>query len=91
MSRSRFRITQDGKRPQAEVGQNRKQRYRKDEGEVVPSTEKPRSSAWITFHDAKVKQIPNRHQQPPLGSFKLTASMRALKMPQHCWDPRAGV
>ena len=83
MSRSGFRTTQDGKGPEAEAGQNRKQRHRGDEGEGVPSTEKRRSSARIAFHDARVKQIPNRHQQPPLGSFKLTASMRAPKMPQH--------
>ena len=54
-------------------------------------TEKPRSSAWITFRDSKVRQIPDRHQQPPLGSFKLISSTRASKMPQHHWDPRAGI
>ncbi|KAI4578557.1 hypothetical protein MJG53_011412 [Ovis ammon polii x Ovis aries] len=53
MSKREFRILQDGKGSQQEAGQYRKQRYWRDEGEVVQSTQKPRSSAWITFHDSK--------------------------------------
>ncbi|XDA81982.1 hypothetical protein R6Z07F_011911 [Ovis aries] len=55
MSKREFRILQDGKGSQQEAGQYRKQRYWRDEGEVVQSTQKPRSSAWITFHDSKLR------------------------------------